>query len=152
MNKLGGARFSIILLTLILFSIALAAYDDTQAECEGGGYTWFSGTITGSNGPCCGDDGLADTFYNGSIGSTTYFCQNGSFINQAIDSNQTLCGYYGYKWIFDTNIIYNPLINPDAETGVLSPWLNDLVNNSWTMLANDSYGDCHSGEWCFASR
>jgi len=47
---------------------------------------------------CCGDDYYSDTFYNGTIGNTSYFCHYGDFVNNDIDNNQTICNYYNYDW------------------------------------------------------
>ncbi len=97
--------------------------DAWQTFCEAGGYTWLSGSITGSNGPCCGDDAASDDFYNGTLGSTTYFCKDGSFTHQSIDFNQTVCEQYSYNWI---NVTY----------GLVSHWRFD--ESSGTTASDDS--------------
>lgn len=72
--------------------------DENRILCEEWGSVWFTGTTTGSNNSCCGDDGVIDDFYNGSITNTTSFCNNGYYINQGMDSNQSLCEYYSFEW------------------------------------------------------
>jgi len=96
--------YRLLLLIIIIFflSLSFAAYDDSQPECEEGNYIWLNGEITGDNGPCCGDDLELDTFFNGTINTTAYFCQNGSFINQTIEFNDTVCDYYNYKWFTES--------------------------------------------------
>ncbi|MDD4353247.1 MAG: VCBS repeat-containing protein [Candidatus Nanoarchaeia archaeon] len=49
--------------------------------------------------PCCGDDGILDTFYNGTISSADFFCFNGQVLNSSVDLNKTLCEYYLFDWI-----------------------------------------------------
>lgn len=65
---------------------------------------------------CCGDDGVNDNFYNGSIGVSRNFCNNGVLINQAIDYNQDLCTKYSYNWISQTsNISITRFFSPDKR-------------------------------------
>jgi hypothetical protein len=79
--------------------------DTSQGLCEYLSYNWFTGNITGTNASCCGDDGVYDDFYNGTIGTTTHFCYLGTFTEQWIDVNQTICEKYSYNW-FSDNVNY----------------------------------------------
>ncbi|MDD4353749.1 MAG: hypothetical protein PHN56_04805 [Candidatus Nanoarchaeia archaeon] len=72
--------------------------DENIEDC--GSNVWITGTITGTNGPCCGDDGILDNFYNGSLATTDHFCYNGNFVNQEIDDNSSLCENYEFIWIY----------------------------------------------------
>jgi len=50
----------------------LGPYDRAPFICDKRNYTSFTGNILGQCGSCCGDSGLSDDFYNGSLG-----CANG---------------------------------------------------------------------------
>jgi flagellin-like protein len=63
---------------------------------------WFTGTTTGNNSACCGDDGTLDDFYNGTIATTEFFCQDGFLTEQSIDVNQTICEQYNHIWFTGT--------------------------------------------------
>jgi hypothetical protein len=39
----------------------------------------------GNNGRCCGDDEINDNFYNGTIGTTNWFCKDGEYIKNSLD-------------------------------------------------------------------
>ncbi|MFA5406468.1 MAG: VCBS repeat-containing protein [Candidatus Nanoarchaeia archaeon] len=65
--------------------------DYSQEVCELMDYQWVSGTIYGSNGPCCGDD-ITDTFYSDEL-----LCYNGQVSINA-DLNQDYCEFIGYEW------------------------------------------------------
>jgi hypothetical protein len=91
--------------------------DVDQSGCAAAGYDWLTGSITGSNGACCGDDTTSDDFYNGTIGSTGFFCYDGSFTQQAIDSNKTICEYYDYVWFLgDTTGDYPACCGDDSTS------------------------------------
>jgi len=111
--------------------------DTSQSVCQSSGYLWFSGTVTGDNGACCGDDELSDTFYNGSIGDTEYFCQNSTFINQDVDSNNTLCTFYGFtpfKYFLTNALSFSNMIT----LGTI-PWGSPVVKIA--DLNNDGNND-----------
>ncbi len=74
--------------------------DLNQNICEDYDYEWFTGSITGTNGSCCGDDGVGDIFYNGTINDTSFFCHEGVFVNESIDVNRGVCELYDYSWFF----------------------------------------------------
>ncbi|MFA5406271.1 MAG: sialidase family protein [Candidatus Nanoarchaeia archaeon] len=82
----------------ICFSGACSLADDSQVVCENGGDVWFTGTTTGTNSSCCGDD-LSESFYNGTLSSTSYFCLDSLLINQSLDTNETVCAEWGFDWL-----------------------------------------------------
>jgi hypothetical protein len=95
--------------------------------------TWFSGAINGSNGACCGDDGALDTFFNGSISSTSTFCQNGTYVNADIDNNQTVCEYYGYNWFFYE--LYNQTWSFEEGSGTTTT-SNNGISGTFSKSSN----------------
>jgi len=72
--------------------------DTDSGLCTSSGYTWFEDPVTGNNTDCCGDDAIDDDFYNGSINTTDHFCVDGSFINEEIDLNESICVHFGHEW------------------------------------------------------
>ncbi|VVB80760.1 Uncharacterised protein [uncultured archaeon] len=81
------------------------AIDYSLAE----GYYFGRNKNQENTGPCCGDDGISDIFYNGTIGTTDYFCNQGIFINEALDNSQSLCEIFGYEWMFGEDTLgWNP--------------------------------------------
>ncbi|VVB75055.1 Uncharacterised protein [Candidatus Tiddalikarchaeum anstoanum] len=64
--------------------------DTDQNLCNNAGYVWFTGSVTGSNGPCCSN---GDTFYN-----STMYCDDGGIITQP-DSLQAFCTGIGKTWL-----------------------------------------------------
>lgn len=86
---------------------------------------------TANNYGCCGNDYNIDTFYNGSIGTTTHFCQAGNLINQEIDANQTICTYYSYNWLTEssTSGSYPRCCNDDASNDLFSAFSADLLTS-----------------------
>ncbi|VVB75376.1 Concanavalin A-like lectin/glucanases superfamily protein [Candidatus Tiddalikarchaeum anstoanum] len=79
--------------------------DNSHALCELDNYTWFSGSVNGTNGACCGDDGLSDNFLINPFNNSSHFCINGLAFNQSIDDSPYLCNYYGYTWFSNTTIM-----------------------------------------------
>jgi hypothetical protein len=73
--------------------------DVNSTVCAQYSYSWFTGSLTGTGDACCGDDGVSDDFYNGSLATTTFFCQDGIFTEQSIDANSTVCTQYSYDWV-----------------------------------------------------
>ncbi len=63
---------------------------------------WFSGTVTGNNEYCCGDDREDDDFYNGTLSDTENICFNGVYY-RGIDKSSVLCNNYGYLWLNNAN-------------------------------------------------
>ncbi|MFA5302940.1 MAG: hypothetical protein WC393_00185 [Candidatus Nanoarchaeia archaeon] len=100
---------------------------------------WFSGSITGSNGACCGDDGSRDNFYNSTINTTNYFCVNGALVNDLIDFNKTLCEHYGYRWM--TNISYPATYSfTNDESGSIPngfSLMQDNLENNFLNVSNE---------------
>ncbi|MBD3312677.1 hypothetical protein GF352_04465 [archaeon] len=102
---------------------------------------WDNPSLIGDSGPCCGDDAVSDDFYNGSISTTTYFCQDGSFINQGLDNNQALCEQYDYEWI-NSSITDNSFLISESFTD--TP--DGSLPSDWTGLATGaSVINSHSG-------
>ncbi|MDD5417932.1 MAG: hypothetical protein PHW96_03570, partial [Candidatus Nanoarchaeia archaeon] len=89
----------------------------------------------------CGDDGVADTFYNGTLAGTSHFCYEGNYLNQQIDANETLCSYYGYDWFSDSNIPGTYTFTNDNEGDEPSGW--DVWYNNGVVEVVDEV-DGHS--------
>ncbi len=117
-------KLFLFLIVFLFFSSVFAGYDDSRSECEVGGYDWLSGSVTGNNSACCGDDGLVDDFYNGTINDTSHFCTNGVFSDESIDDNQTTCEAWGYNWFTGFSSFAD-----DFESGDLSYWDFIMVND-----------------------
>ncbi|MDD2654883.1 MAG: hypothetical protein PHI86_07260, partial [Candidatus Omnitrophica bacterium] len=77
--------------------------DENHNLCGYYSYIYFTGTNTGTNYNCCGDDTTDDNFYTGTLATTTHFCYQGQYVNRDLDSNRTLCEYYGYAWLFENS-------------------------------------------------
>lgn len=102
--------------------------DDNQAFCVNPN-VWFTGTVTGDNGDCCGDDGVLDDFYN-----TTHICDNGEFRELDPDESIYLCnqqystwftGTISYNWLSGSDgILRSPCCGDDSE---LDDFLNDTM-------------------------
>ncbi|MFA5744419.1 MAG: VCBS repeat-containing protein, partial [Candidatus Nanoarchaeia archaeon] len=109
--------------------------------------TWFSGSITGSNGACCGDDGFYDLFYN-----STYSCNNGYTIfdddnhftydyfgdKKRDYSGKNICELKGYEWMshtlnFEDKIDYSVINDPQGIT------ISDVNNDGWMDIISTNY-------------
>jgi concanavalin A-like lectin/glucanase superfamily protein/uncharacterized protein DUF2341 len=119
--------------------------DSNQTICETYNYNWFSGTTTGTNNSCCGDDSL-ESFYNGTIGTTNNFCQNGELINQPIDSNQTICETYNYDWLTQTSTSgnYPRCCNDDLTNDLFSAFNSDLLTSQSSTCQRCDQGSYYS--------
>ncbi|MFA5743858.1 MAG: FG-GAP-like repeat-containing protein [Candidatus Nanoarchaeia archaeon] len=105
--------------------------DDTLIYClsNNSRNTWFSGSITGSNGACCGDDSINDIFHN-----NTYLCSYGGVIfdednlytedkygdHYNYSSGKGVCELNGNVWF------ENPVSFEDDVSYELGPVLIDL--------------------------
>ncbi|MDD3985457.1 MAG: hypothetical protein PHY59_06170, partial [Methanobacterium sp.] len=138
-NNGGNGGSGIVILKYL---ISYTDGDDSQSSCQDLGYSWI--ILNSSSGRCCGDDGASDTFYNGSIGSTNNFCMNGSFINQAIDANSTICSYYGFNWLTQTTTSgnYARCCNDDSASDAFSAYNSDLSSSSSSTCER-----CNSGSY-----
>jgi concanavalin A-like lectin/glucanase superfamily protein/uncharacterized protein DUF2341 len=80
---------------------------------------------------CCGDDYNLDTFYNGSIGSTNNFCQQGNYFFQTIEQNSIICNYYGFEFLNNSyHYESNESFSKDFEGSDPSGWTVDDSNSS----------------------
>ncbi|MDD4353588.1 MAG: LamG domain-containing protein [Candidatus Nanoarchaeia archaeon] len=140
---------------ILLGSTKAYNYDINRVDfvTEGGAEWYFDSFIIGNSQAealanywpnCCGDDGINDTFYNSSIGSTNNFCQAGTYLSQTIEQNRTLCNYYNFSWI--NNSINYPaaytfavdkteLDLVDYKGDYANNWSNNGVLNGWTVRA-----------------
>lgn len=119
------------------FVAAVSGYGDPHSIVK----WWNNPSLIGSSGPCCGDDSVNDDFYNGSISTTTDFCQDGVFVNQGLDDNQALCEQYDYEWI-DSSITDNSFLINESFTD--TP--DGSLPSDWTGLATGaSVISSHSG-------
>ncbi|MDD4353202.1 MAG: hypothetical protein PHN56_01955 [Candidatus Nanoarchaeia archaeon] len=85
--------------------------------CAYNNHTWFNGTVSGSNSPCCGDDLTSDTFSN----DTAFCCESNEFYDCTnVAGYEKLCRCSGAT-IIDT--------------------CGDNVCSAWEGIANCSY-DC----------
>ncbi|VVB75417.1 BNR repeat-like domain protein [Candidatus Tiddalikarchaeum anstoanum] len=112
--------------------------DASSEFCTAGGYTWFTGTIYGTNGACCGDDGVSDSFVNNSagccdgskffsctdnsIGEKFCVCVGASYIDTCGDNicqsweNASTCSYDCPSWGSDVLLVnYNNYTNPVSD-------------------------------------
>ncbi|MFA5744486.1 MAG: PQQ-binding-like beta-propeller repeat protein, partial [Candidatus Nanoarchaeia archaeon] len=79
--------------------------------------TWFTGSLNGNNGSCCGDDGALDNFYN-----STNYCCNGSFNSGSCFCGDNICQFW-------------------ENSGTCT---NDCV--SWHLFMHDSNNSGYSNE------
>ena len=117
--------------------------DDDQALCELMNNTWLTGAVSGTNGPCCGDDNLTDNFYNGSLGGSDTFCYQGVFRIDLADDNPILCSHYGYEWVdwAGTESYTNRLIYSSTDEYVRTMDLVDFdLDGDYDFTAIDDSG------------
>ena len=89
---------------------------------------------TGAYGPCCGDDGLSDTFYN-----STSVCYKGSVTEDA-DSYEGFCEYNNYDWLNNSNYPATYSFTDDADDASPAGWT--LPGGSYTGKVVSEY-DSH---------
>ena len=96
----------------------------------------------------CGDDETLDDFYNGTIGTTKHFCQDGGYFNEWIDDNQNICTHYNYEWIntyeggdYNHPSQYLLSLNPDNNGGFVltEDQLINGHNNATKLVNSDTY-------------
>ncbi|MFA5333400.1 MAG: FG-GAP-like repeat-containing protein [Candidatus Nanoarchaeia archaeon] len=105
--------------------------DDTLIYClsNNSRNTWFSGSITGNNGACCGDDRINDVFHNNS-----YLCSYGGVIydEDNLYTEDNYGDYYDYssgKGVCELNgnvWFENPVSFEDDVSYGLGPVLIDV--------------------------
>ncbi len=100
---------------------------------DGLGYSWDDDYVLGKNTyySCCGDDDF--NFYNGSIGTTSFFCSDGLFVNEEIDVNNNLCMDFGFEWVFGTTNGSYPQCCGDDES------IDDFYNSSSNCISGMLY-------------
>ncbi len=125
--------------------------DDYQSICIVNNY-WIIDPTTGDYPNCCGDDGVADDFYNGTLNTTSYSCYDGVYYNTSLDVNSSACTVWGYDWLTDVNYPATYSFTDDAvgsttsdfslaTSDVAVAWFNvsdvflnhrRVINLSWT--------------------
>ncbi|HLE06028.1 MAG TPA: FG-GAP-like repeat-containing protein, partial [Candidatus Nanoarchaeia archaeon] len=131
--------------------------DNWQNFCTAKGYTWFNGSITGANSPCCGDDGSLDLFYN-----STHYCYEGEMTTSPeFDLSKTFCEKAGYDWLTVTPTFSSVSTFATMPHGSEYPWfilIDDINGDSnddiltrveWSGNLYAWYGDGNGG---FSSR
>ncbi|MFA5406053.1 MAG: VCBS repeat-containing protein [Candidatus Nanoarchaeia archaeon] len=103
--------------------------DDLEQFCTDLSYDWFTGSTTGTGDACCGDDLTDDDFYNGTIGSTNYFCVDGSLINQGADESKAICEAYTYTWLSGATDLIGQCCGDDSLS-------DDFGNNTGSCCCN----------------
>ncbi|PJA22539.1 hypothetical protein COX58_01940, partial [archaeon CG_4_10_14_0_2_um_filter_Archaea_38_6] len=100
---------------------------------------------------CCGDDYYADNFYNGTLGSTSYFCHNGGFVNEEIDDNAGLCAYYNNNWIeaasndwHNATFAYRKpiIVNENSYNNLYDYEINITLDTATLVTASKMQADC----------
>ncbi len=101
--------------------------DNTQESwCEdNSSFVWFTGSINGSNSPCCGDDVKLDVFYNSSL-----YCYEGiSTIEGDLDNSVCYWKNENYTW-------FNDLSKCCGDDGIEDDFYNGSISNT-TFFCQD---------------
>jgi hypothetical protein len=121
--------------------------DYNSTYCSAYGYTWFYGTITGNNGPCCGNDGIYDVFVNNTVSNLgAPCCIEGAVVASDSVSVDTLFKCYnGQIYSCDSDGTYNFDIDRFSATcdKVGSHWCRNV---GWFPSNIDC--SCNSGTDC----